>query len=139
MGGAQTTGPCSLYALFEALLSADASRAHTLLQPGGGHQLSHAWPCGFTTAHAAVIGGCAQGALPALAAAGAPLDSALEVWGGSEPLRQFLDEAGVPSSKRTDLLWKGSTPLALAARCVRAGQQGQAGSESSAAVHVHDA
>jgi hypothetical protein len=68
-----------------------------------------------------MIGGCAEGALPALAAAGAPLDAALEVWGGSEGLRQFLEQAGVPSSKRTDLLWKGSTPLALAARCVRAG------------------
>ena len=63
------------HALFEALLTGDSARAHSLLQGSAAGQLSHVH--GFTTLHAAVLGGCAD-ELPALAAAGAPLDAWLQ-------------------------------------------------------------
>ena len=52
-------------ALFEALLTGDSARVHRLLQSSTEGQLSHTGPCGFTTLHAGVVGGCAD-ALPAL-------------------------------------------------------------------------
>ena len=52
-------------ALFSALLAGDEPRACELLQSGAAPQLRHRGPAGFTSLHAAVVGGCA-GALLAL-------------------------------------------------------------------------
>ena len=108
-------------ALFEALLGGDDSLASSLLAASSSRrdQVSHVGPLGFTSLHAAVAGGCA-GALPALAAAGAPLDS--ELWADCHPaapqgapLRAFLLARGVGDSHAAlKHLQRGRTALTLA-------------------------
>ena len=107
------------HALFEALLSGDDARARILLRSSAaGAHLSHTGPRGITTLHAALVGGCATaGALAALVAAGAPLDTKLEVGGLEAPLKQFL-EGCVGHVSQASWLWSGHTALATAARCV---------------------
>ena len=57
------------------------AKACRLLQSSSASRLSHKGPARFSTLHAAVLGGCV-GALPALAAAGAPLDATQEAGRG---------------------------------------------------------
>jgi hypothetical protein len=73
MAAHPAAGPPSL---FEALFVGDNAKVHGLLQSSDPGQLSHTRPCGFTTLHAALVGGCAA-ALPVLVAAGASLDASL--------------------------------------------------------------
>jgi hypothetical protein len=54
------------------------AKACRLLQSSSASRLSHKGPAGFSTLHAAVLGGC----VGALAAAGAPLDATLEAGRG---------------------------------------------------------
>ncbi len=60
--------------LFAELLGGDTERAIHLLQDGA--DAHHTLPCGLTALHAAVLGGVA-GAVPALVAAGVPVDAQL--------------------------------------------------------------
>ena len=66
-------------ALFEALLAGKLALARRLLEGPDAAQLQHVGPTGFSTLHAAVLAGAAN-LLPALAAAGAPLNGELEVY-----------------------------------------------------------
>ena len=116
-------------ALFDALLSrsvADAQRAPTvarLLEGACAHELQLQGPGGLTVLHAAVLGGAPATVLPALAAAGAPLDQPLSsgAWGvsGSEE-RAFFERQGFDNRSEHIfvVLQQGYTPLALAARQV---------------------
>jgi hypothetical protein len=116
-------------ALFEALLMGDADKAHALLRSTGGSQLLHKGPAGFSPLHAAVVSGCTA-VLPALVAAGAPLDwllkatyrepQQLELCGDFE-LRKFIQTytsaASSDESALRALSW-GRSLLAVAAWCV---------------------
>jgi hypothetical protein len=106
-------------ALFKALLSGRGARARRLLESSSADQLTHTGPAGFTSLHAALVGGCAA-VLPALVAAGAPLDSLLKGYLWDASMQQFLDSFNVDYHEcpRVHLLWKGSTALAVAARYV---------------------
>ena len=104
------------HALFEALLSGNAAKAHRLLQGRTAGQPSHTGPCGITTLHAALVGGCAD-ALPALVAAGAPLDAALEDDSWSGPLRDFMDGIAKVDGVKHNYTTMGSTALTVAAMC----------------------
>ena len=64
-------------ALFEALLAGKPALARRLLEGPEAAQLQHVGPAGFSTLHAAVLAGAAD-LLPALAAAGSPLNGELE-------------------------------------------------------------
>jgi hypothetical protein len=105
------------HALFEALLAGDAARAQSLLHRST-NQAIHTGTCGFTSLHAAVVGGCAD-APPALVAAGAPLDATLQSHGTFFVLVRFMESFGEYTSEQADVLRAGFTPLALAARYVR--------------------
>jgi hypothetical protein len=65
------------------------------------------------------MGACA-GALPALVAAGAPLDAVLGDDFEDAPLQQFLQDHGGQSIQRP-AIWEACSALALAARCVGSG------------------
>ena len=98
---------------------ARGGRAHRLLeQSRDAGQLIQVGPSGFTTLHAAVLGGCAD-TLPALVAAGAPL--ALEVNGEIAPLREFLEFCEVQNGQRAKMLRRAKPALAAAMRffCMR--------------------
>jgi hypothetical protein len=114
-GNLPAAGP---HALFEALLSGDDAWALMLLRSSAsGAHLSHTGPRGITTVHAALVGGCATAeALASLVAAGAPVDTKLEVGGLEAPLKQFV-EGCVGHSAQASWLWSGHTALATAARC----------------------
>jgi hypothetical protein len=103
-------------ALFEALLAGNEAKALRLLRSSAAERLSHAGPAGFSTLHAAAVGRCA-GALPALVAAGAPLDAVLGDDCEDAHLDQFLKDRGGQSIPRLDD-WRACSALALAARCV---------------------
>jgi hypothetical protein len=81
-------------------------------------QAIHTGTCGFTSSHAAMVGGCAA-ALPALVAPGAPLDATLQTHGTCFVLVRFMESSGEYTSEQADVLRAGFTPLALAARYVR--------------------
>ncbi|KAL4443681.1 hypothetical protein ABPG75_011418 [Micractinium tetrahymenae] len=103
-------------ALFDALLSDNRSMVDRLLNGSGAAQLAHTGPGGFTTLHAAIVCG-RTGLLPALAAAGAPLDVAVECRAWEQPLRELLAKAVQYRRQRASTtLLPGSTPLASAVR-----------------------
>ncbi|PSC76029.1 chloride Carrier Channel family isoform A [Micractinium conductrix] len=101
-------------ALFSQLLSGDGQPALDLAR-GGGEQLRQAGPAGLTTLHAAVLGRCGGATLAALAAAGVPLEAALDdsvmaVLRGT-PLGQLLvGKCGWAHL----VLYSGATALSLA-------------------------
>ena len=109
-------------ALFAALLSGGTAEALSLLESRPASELSHIGPSGFTTLHAAVAGGCPE-ALPALVAAGVPLDAALKAivdvdWPlefSSEPMQQIQE---VFQQRGGNMYrWGGYTALDNAAGC----------------------
>ena len=119
---------------FSALQNKNASNARLIkILLRRSSRLSHTGPGGFTTLHAAVLGGRTD-ALPALVAAGAPLDAALENtrprwpwnadWRASYISPYEDDEsqslAGIFRQQRqlANLLSAGDTPLVVAVRCV---------------------
>ncbi|PRW44358.1 peptidase C69 [Chlorella sorokiniana] len=115
--------------LFTALLARNCSHAAQLLLGSQAQQLSHEGPAGFSSLHAAVLGGC-SGQLLALVAAGADLNGALGASASatsllSEPpdspagqLAEFLDSRGgarLDWRRVGSALSQGNTPLAVAA------------------------
>jgi hypothetical protein len=106
----------SSHSLLEALVHRDTRQAHRLLQSSTVGPGSHAGPCGFTTLHAAVLGRCAA-ALPALVAAGAPLDVTLHSWPW-QPLEALLEGFGMKDCPRARKLRNRTTALILAVQCV---------------------
>ena len=104
-------------ALFEALLSRKLALARRLLEGPDAAQLQHVGPAGFTTLHAAVLAGAAD-LLPALAAAGAPLNGEMEdYFRPGSPLWSFVRAlSGNRGSSQPCYLTQGQTPLGVAAR-----------------------
>ena len=101
-------------ALFEALLSRKLALARRLLEGPDAAQLQHVGPAGFTTLHAAVLAGAAD-LLPALAAAGAPLNGEMEACFRA-PLWSFACAlSGNRGSSQLCYLTQGQTPLGAAA------------------------
>lgn len=112
----------SPHGLFEALLHGDASVVRRLLDIGARFKTEPPmlFPVGnFSVLHAAALGGCAA-FIPALVAAGAPLNATLALPDGEldaaqaiAPLRQLLLACGHP----LESIEKGATTaLALAVR-----------------------
>ncbi|KAL4422264.1 hypothetical protein ABPG75_008461 [Micractinium tetrahymenae] len=106
--------------LFSALLLGDTQGALRLLKTAG-PRLQHVGPLGFTSLHAAVMGRCLE-ALPALAAAGAPLEGAptADVPLSDPPpeLRQLLSRRALEALpgrfRAAAIVEAGMTPLAAA-------------------------
>jgi hypothetical protein len=92
--------PAGSRALLGALLSGDSAAAIGLLESSDTVVMSHVGPHNFTAVHAAVVGGCSD-ALPALAAAGAPLDAAVDGRSGASELDDFLEDFGLPIGEQT--------------------------------------
>ncbi|PRW44894.1 DNA helicase exodeoxyribonuclease subunit A [Chlorella sorokiniana] len=113
-------------ALFRCLLAKDTDGATQLLNNAPPGSLALQGPQGFTALHAAV-GACAAGLLPTLAAAGAPLNMPMQLWGyGQQDLRGFLRSCGLDDVlyEQFGCLHKGMTPLGFAA--AQAAQDGGA-------------
>ena len=113
-------------ALLEALLTTNASMVDRLLQGSGAAQLSHVGPAGLTL-HAAVATRRTD-LLPALVAAGAPLDHALDLnafESGADQLKQMLLKAPPRIRSELDEVPRGATALALAARWAQAAVHGR--------------
>ena len=113
------------HALFEALLRGESGAALSLLETGaapGAAPPALLLPVGdsaFSALHAAVLGGCPS-AIPALVAAGTPVDASLQLPAGgtwaaaAAPLRELFGTAGL-HPYHTDA---EGTALALAVRWV---------------------
>ena len=113
MEGAEEQAP-ERHALLVALVAGNAGDAARLLEAHGAAAFDLEGPCGFTVLHAAALGGCAA-VMPALAAAGVPLDGQLHYTrAGKRALRTVLQRGGAtwPGG-----LLDGMSALAIAVRC----------------------
>ncbi len=114
-------------ALFDALLAVQPRKIMSLLKGSSAKQLQHTGPCGITYMHLAVMSGFDADILAALAAAGAPLNAAVQcgVGGGRGAELRKMQSRAVPkdvwhTEERSHFrhLKSGYTPLALAARWI---------------------